>query len=294
MLIPLEKILPNPEQPRRNFEPGALQELAQSIRENGVIQPVVVEQADDSYILHDGERRVRASRLAGLSEIPAVVVPGLNGNGQEQRLLRALIANIQREDLSHIDEARAYERLQKLGFSIQEISKKAGKKETVIYNKLSLLDYEPEIQELVHAGKFSSDPRVRLALMKLDCKQRVELAQKATKRGLSINTILTAAGVLLQENSTRLPGGQVMSMALAKKKYNKPVNLSKWNAAAVLGKVPPWTAVEKAARETCQECVLATSATLETCSNCPAVSILEAMIRAVETAVSPGPNGVRP
>lgn len=288
-MIRIDKILPNPEQPRRAFDErdpdsgvSSLDGLAQSIRENGVIQPVIVEQVGDVYILHDGERRVRAARLAGLSEIPAVVTPGLNGNAQEQRLLRALVANIQRQDLSPIETARAYQKMVDLGYSVREIASKTGKAESVIRNRLDLLRYEPEVQELVHAGKLQADPRVCTALMRLPAAQRVELAQKAARRRLSTNTILTAAGVLLSEKATRSPEGQPMSLALAKRRYNKPVSLSKWSAAAVMGKVPPWPAVEKAASKTCRECVLATSATLETCSNCPAVSILEAMIRVVE------------
>src|SRR3990167_7672181 len=128
MQIALDKTLPNPEQVRRLFDKVELEGLAQSIRENGVIQPVVVEEIGDGFFfLHDGERRWRAARPAGLAEIPAAVAPGLIANSSEQRLLRGLIANIQREDLSHIDESRAYRVLQEHGLTVHEISKRTGK-----------------------------------------------------------------------------------------------------------------------------------------------------------------------
>lgn len=279
MQIPLDKILPNPEQPRRLFDQAGLDELAQSIRENGVIQPVVVEEIGDGFFfLHDGERRWRAARLAGLVEIPAAVVPGLNGNGTEQRLLRALIANIQREDLSHIDEARAYRRLQEHGLNVREIAKRTGKAATVIYSKLELLDLEPEIQELIHLRKIGARPDLVLALKKIpDSRERVQLVQKAAERGLTANSIIRAANALAAERRGKRPTGEETSLELATERQGKP-DLPRWNALVQVGRVLPWDVVEEAARATCRGCVLVFEASSQVCGQCPAVSILEAML----------------
>jgi ParB family chromosome partitioning protein len=107
--ILISRVLPNPEQPRRRFDPGSLRELADSIKVNGLIQPIVVEDAGDgSYILIDGERRLRACKLINRTEIEAFINPPSNHNGEE-RLRKALVANIQRTDLNPIEEAQAYQ-----------------------------------------------------------------------------------------------------------------------------------------------------------------------------------------
>src|SRR6185369_7089197 len=97
--IHISRVVPNPEQPRKTFDQAELDGLADSIREHGVIQPIVVESCADDYILHDGERRLRAAKLAGLKKIPAIVHPPLNGTGPQERLERALVANVQRVEM---------------------------------------------------------------------------------------------------------------------------------------------------------------------------------------------------
>ena len=115
-MVAVDRILPNPQQPRRAFDAERLNELAESIRADkaaggtGVIQAVTVEEAPAGwFVLQDGERRLRAAKLAGLAEIPVSVAPSLNGTAPKDRLIRAMVANMQREDLGPIDEARGYE-----------------------------------------------------------------------------------------------------------------------------------------------------------------------------------------
>jgi ParB family chromosome partitioning protein len=282
--IPLDLIVPNPEQPRTEFDPGELDGLAQSIREHGVILPVVVEEAAGVYILHDGERRVLAARLAGLTEIPAVVIAPLNGDGPQKRLLRALVANLQRVDLSPIEEARAYLKLRNLGLSTNQIAEQTGKHVSQIYNRLKLLeDYEPEIQELIHRGKFSSSELVRKALVKLPKHERLELAVKAAERELSVRTIITAASVLRKRSQAESRPQERRSLDVAfERRDDRPVDRMKWNAAAQAGIVPPWPAVEKAARQTCRRCVLASAASPEICRECPAPTLLVMLMESVE------------
>ncbi len=282
--IALDLIVPNPEQPRTLFDPDELEGLAQSIREHGVIEPIVVEQAEDLFILHDGERRLRASRLAGKATIPAIVIAPLNGNGAQTRLLRALVANLQRTDLSPIEEARGYQKLRQQGLSTNQIAEKVGKHASQVYNRLELLKLEPEIQELIHRGQLPSSELVRKALLSIPSKrERLELAEKAADRGCSIKTIVTAASVLRKRSleKTRLQEERALNVA-SDRRGGRPVDQMKWDAAAQAGIVLPWPAVEQAAKKTCRGCLLATSASPETCRECPAPVLLTLMMEAVE------------
>ncbi len=285
MNIPIQSILPNPEQPRRLFDEEALKELAQSIKENGIIQPVIVEEAGDkTYILQDGERRWRAARMIGLEEIPAIVISPLNGNGQEQRLVRALVANIQRQDLGPIEEAEAYQKLKGLGWTLNQISVKTGKRVSWISSRMKLLDLEPEIQELIHTGKLSGDPRVYYALRRLaDSQTRIEVAMKAVERHLTISTLEKAVDVMvakMQGMPKKSSGIQSMDQAI--KIHGKEPDMPKWNAAAQAGLVPPWPVVARASEQVCKRCVLAVSASDEICKECPAPQMLVLLMLAAE------------
>ncbi|MDR1702162.1 MAG: ParB/RepB/Spo0J family partition protein [Sporomusaceae bacterium] len=150
--IDLSKITPNKFQPRRVFEAESLNELAGSIKEIGVIQPVVVRQREDGYELVYGERRWRAAAIAGLSAIPALV----EKYSDEQMLEIALIENIQRQDLNAIEEALAYKELMvKLDLTQAELSQKIGKSRPVIANVVRLLNLHPEVQQLIMEGAIS-------------------------------------------------------------------------------------------------------------------------------------------
>ena len=143
--IPLEQIAPNEFQPRRIFNEDKLRELAASIREHGIIQPLVVtKRPDGRYEIVVGERRFRASKIAGLTAVPAFVVPKM---ANETKLELALIENIQRADLNPIEEAKAFERLQKeFGLKLSEVALKVGKDISTVSNLLRLLNLPLEIQ----------------------------------------------------------------------------------------------------------------------------------------------------
>jgi ParB family chromosome partitioning protein len=237
MDIPLDLILPNPDQPRTYFDLVALQELAASIRENGVIQPVVVEQAGDFYLLHDGERRCRAARIAGLTSIPAVVVPPLNGTGSRDRLLRALVANVQRADLNPIEEARAYARLRdEHGLKQLDIAHKCGVNTARVSSRLTLLQADPEVQELIARDAFPRLPNVVKALAEIsDRSTRVALARKASEHNYRANTIIVAARKLAATPEQKrgkeiLNETPAISRGLAR--AHRPLNLPKWDALA--------------------------------------------------------------
>lgn len=152
--IELDKIVPNAFQPRRIFNPEKLQELANSIKEHGIIQPLVVVKREDGFFeIVVGERRFRAARLAGLSKVPVFVSPKISA---ETKLELALIENIQRADLNPIEEAKAYERLhEEFGLSYSEVARKVGKDNSTIANLIRLLKLPAEVQRALVEGKIS-------------------------------------------------------------------------------------------------------------------------------------------
>lgn len=151
--VPIHHIRPNPYQPRRKFDPQKLAELVQSIREHGVLQPVLLRcVAIDSYELIVGERRLRAAREAGLRTVPALVKECTDA----QMLEVALIENVQREDINPVEAASAYQRLiTEFGLTQEEIAVRVGKARSTIANTLRLLTLPPEILESVRSGEIS-------------------------------------------------------------------------------------------------------------------------------------------
>jgi ParB family transcriptional regulator, chromosome partitioning protein len=183
--LPIDRIEPNPLQPRVVFNPEKLNELAQSIRANGVIQPLIVRKTGDSYHLVAGERRWRASRLAGLTEVP-VFIQDL----ADERLLEvALIENIQREDLNPIEIAQAFEKLATdLGLSHEEIGNRTGKDRSTVTNMLRLLRLPGDIQILLAERRLSmGHARALLALP--DEELQREVAEKAASQGMSVRQV---------------------------------------------------------------------------------------------------------
>ncbi len=180
--IEIKLIIPNPDQPRKTFSEEALKELADSIREQGVIQPVILEKSDDRYIIIAGERRFRASRLAGLDTIPGLIRNYTN----EQKLEIALIENIQREDLNSIEEAKAYLSLiNNLDLSQEEIARKVGKKRSTIANSLRLLKLPEDIQNSLVGGDISAG-HARAILSVLNPSDMRILFSRILTNGLSV------------------------------------------------------------------------------------------------------------
>ena len=152
--IDIDRILPNSHQPRKNFDEDGLNELAGSIREHGVVQPIVVRVLEDGFFqLIAGERRWRAAQRAGLLRIPAVIREA----GEHAALEIALIENLQREDLNPMEEAQAYERLiVDFGMTQEEVARRVGKNRTTIANMLRLLRLPPEVQQWLRENRLST------------------------------------------------------------------------------------------------------------------------------------------
>lgn len=180
--LAVDSIDPNPLQPRRVFQSERLEELAQSIRANGIIQPLVVRNRGSRYQLVAGERRLRAARLAGLTEVPAIVQ-----DFPDDRLLEiTLIENIQREDLNPIETAQAFDRLaRELHLSHEDIGNRTGKDRTTITNLLRLLQLPADLQQLVGEKRLTPGHARCLLTLPTAVLQR-EVAQKAVEQGWSV------------------------------------------------------------------------------------------------------------
>jgi len=183
--LPIEAIRPNPMQPRVVFQPERLEELAASIRANGIIQPLIVRRHEAQFQLVAGERRWRAAKLAGLKEVPVVI----QEIADPLLLEIALVENIQREDLNAIETARAYERLGRdLGLSQEEIGRRTGKDRTSITNALRLLRLPAEVQLLLAEHRLSMG-HARAILGLPAAEQQIEVAEKAAAQGLSVRQV---------------------------------------------------------------------------------------------------------
>lgn len=194
-LIPIDKIETNPFQPRTHFDIVALEELADSIRVQGIIQPITVRSmGDGSYQLISGERRLQASRLAGLKEIPAYVRTA----NDEQMLEMALIENIQREDLNPIEVSIAYKRLiEELGITQEMVGEKVGKKRSTVTNYLRLLKLPPEIQLGLKEGKITMG-HARALINLENVEQQLALYHQALNRDLSVREVERMVAAFLE------------------------------------------------------------------------------------------------
>jgi ParB family chromosome partitioning protein len=150
--LPLALIRPNPRQPRRLFDPVALDELASSIKEKGLLQPLLVRPKGDIYELVAGERRFKASQMAGLREVPVVI----KDIGEREALEIALIENLQREDLNPVEEAEGYKRLVDMGMTQEEVARAVGKARVTVTNALRLLQLGAEVMRALEENKISA------------------------------------------------------------------------------------------------------------------------------------------
>ena len=183
--VDVDQISPNEHQPRRRFEDTRLDELAQSIKANGVIQPIVVRKVDEGYRIIAGERRWRAAKRAGLTRVP-VVIKEIDAGRDAQTLEMALIENIQREDLNPIDQAAAYEKLSTdFRMTQEEIAAAVGKDRSSVANHMRLLKLPHEVRAEVAAGRLSMGHARALIAIADEGSQR-QIAREVIARNLSV------------------------------------------------------------------------------------------------------------
>ena len=173
--VAVDQIKHNPEQPRRNFEPGSLQELADSIRIHGVLQPLLVRETFDGYELIAGERRLRAAQIAGLDAVPVVLHSG-GGGRLEERLELALVENLQRTDLNPIEEARAIQRLlREFGLTHEALAERIGKGRIAIAQTIRLLNLPEPAIKAVESGQITAGHGIALLGLPTQAQQLVGL-----------------------------------------------------------------------------------------------------------------------
>jgi len=194
--LDITRIIPNPHQPRKNFNPEKLQELSDSIKQHGILQPIVVSKNGNQYEVIAGERRLQAAKLAGLSKIPAI----LREATDQQKLELAVIENIQRHDLNPVEEAKSYAKLvQEFGLKQEAVADKVGKSRSAVANKLRLLSLPVEIQKSIIDGKITEghakailaieNPEKQRALFELILKSNLTVRQTEDKtREISVRT----------------------------------------------------------------------------------------------------------
>src|SRR5436853_5478177 len=181
--LALDQIAPNPYQPRKTFNEASIDELARSVRQHGIVQPLVVTRAGDKFKLIAGERRFRAAQKAGLATVPVVVKDDLKAG---DALQIALIENIQREDLNPIEEAAAYHQLhEEFGLTQEEISRRVGKERSTVANFLRLLKLLESVKRLLASGQLSMG-HARALLAVESAKKQEQLAERVVKRNLNV------------------------------------------------------------------------------------------------------------
>ena len=180
--LPIVQVKPNPNQPRTHFDESTLAELAESIRENGVLQPLLVRKKGQNYEIIAGERRYQASKLAGLDEVPVIIK-----DVDDQKMMElALIENLQRSDLNPIEEAKGYQQLIKKSKMTQEaLAKAVSKSRSSITNSLRLLDLPEEVQQFLFEGKMTAGHARAILAVPFE-EQRIKLAEKVVAEQLSV------------------------------------------------------------------------------------------------------------
>ena len=199
--VPIDKINPNPNQPRTHFNETLLNELADSIRENGVLQPLLVRKKGKGYEIIAGERRYQASKIAGLEERPVIVK-----EVDDQKMLElALIENLQRSDLNPIEEAKGYRQLIKASGMTQEaLSKAVSKSRSSITNSLRLLDLPEPVQQYLFDGRLTAGHARAILAVPYE-EQRIKLADKVVAEGLSVRATENLAPLFSVGETPRTP-----------------------------------------------------------------------------------------
>ena len=195
---PIDRIDAMQDQPRRHFKDGALKDLASSIREAGVLQPLLVAREGDRYRLIAGERRLRAARLAGLSSVPVVVRQATS----KDAFVLALVENVQREDLGPVEQARAFERLiQDHAMTQEEVARRVGKDRTTVTNALRLLKCAPAVLRSLEAGEVSEG--LARAVLPLDAAGQAAVVEQAVAGGWSVRQVEATVRQKRRGTSTR-------------------------------------------------------------------------------------------
>ena len=216
IFISLEKLKSNPGQPRKSFDKEELAELADSIKQQGIIQPIIAEDAGDgTYTIIAGERRTRAARLAGLKEVPVI----LRKYSDKKRMVVSLIENIQRSNLNPIEEAAAYKQLMDMeDLSQDDVSERVGKNRSTVANALRLLKLPSEMQESLRKGELSSG-HARAILSVSPARVQEILFREIIKKSLSVREAEKRAAALVNKNKKAAVKGRAPELDAMEEKF---------------------------------------------------------------------------
>ncbi len=274
--------MPNPDQPRVEFDAVEIESLAESIREQGLIQPITVEEHGDGYLLIDGERRLRAMKSLGKPLIEAKVI--LFGEEKSSdRLSQAVVANMQRADLNPIEEARAFMEMREHGMTLAMISKLVGRSITHISFRIKLLEFETEVQELFAARKLTIDPQWIYPALELPSEVRVKMLRNFAANG-------TSCGVIKRTVTKYLNRAELPDVPLSGRKHAPAVIMSDaavenrmLTLVGTENELLDWELINQAATETCEHCDLNDIASAQMCKDCSAVELLKRLNRIIIT-----------
>lgn len=232
--IALDEIRPNPYQPRKTFDDKSLKELSDSIKENGVFQPIIIRKSVNGYEIIAGERRYRASKLAKKKTVPAII-----RNFDESQMMEvAVLENLQREDLTPLEEAQAYEMLQKnLGLTQEEVSKRMGKSRPYIANYLRLLTLPSKTKRLLQHGDLSMG-QARTLLGLKDKDKIDDVAKRVVKEGMPVRKVEALVASLNAKKPRKKPNQKSAFIRASEnqlsKKFGSNVNISESKKAVVI------------------------------------------------------------
>ena len=282
--ILLDQVKPDPNQPRKSFDKDSLESLADSIKEHGVKQPILVRVEDAKsepaeFIIIDGERRWRSARMAGLNKIPCFIE-----NRETDRSFEvAMITNLQRKDLNPVEEGMAYKRLRKeCGYSVSRIAELSGRSMATVNTRLALLGFEPKIQEMFASGVLSPVYQVVEALKLLPNERRVEIAQrfvarKTTIAGMSRACAMIANGIDHRQRRVYVNDSDVAAVALAGDEESHIIR-----QLGMAGRNVNWKEIVEAAKYVCNECPLRAGASRGECAGCAAIQLLRVLVKKKE------------
>lgn len=289
MKISVDKILLNPQQPRKTFNENELHELAGSIKDIGLIAPITVEDnGDGTYTLVDGERRLRAVKLNKTHEIDVHIQERSNHNGREL-LLKATAANVSRADMNPVEEARAYQKLVDEDMSVRDIAIKVGTSTTNIYYHLKIMRFTPEEQELMAQGRLPLTREALDALLSIpEEADRVKMVRSlAEKKPSGAVVVRACAQFIALKRETR---ENQISVRNQKRIRNEDTpatekvrgeELPEWDALYQVGRVPPWKVFTEAVMSTCDRCSLRPDASEGTCGMCPLAVMVNSTLEGV-------------
>jgi ParB family chromosome partitioning protein len=281
--LPVENIRPNPQQPRTVFDDDYLVELSQSIKAQGQKTPVQVTPADADgiYTLIAGECRLRAIKLHGGTTIKAIIET--DAKQPQDMLVEAMTENIQRRNMNVVDEANGYRRLRdEHHLNVRQISKKLGVYEKRITDMLKLADLEEEIKNFIREKKLPGSPDAVNALLSVPEASRVKFATSLSERGVTIKIIQSAAekyNAALKQKQEQ-PKNEPPALSVARTRRKAEPELTKWNALAQAGKVPPYELFVAHVTSTCDACALRPLASPSTCSECPLAQMTRSITEA--------------